>query len=80
MRRFVLVVVPILSALTILLGLYFLYVGGRIALAGRHVGIGLGFAGFGALGFILAFALWNVRRQILGADRSDERKGEGVSS
>jgi hypothetical protein len=80
MRRFALVAMPILSVVTILLGLYFLYVGGRIAISGRHVGLGLGFAAFGALGFILAFALWNVRRQILGADWSDERKGGGVSS
>jgi hypothetical protein len=76
MRRFALVVVPLLAAATILFGLYFLYVGSRIALSGRHVPLGLGLAAFGALGFLLAYALWNVRRQITGG--SQERKGEGV--
>ena len=65
MRRFAVVVMPVLVALTSLIGLYFIYVGIRTVIAGRYVGIGLGFAGFGAVGFILAFALWSVRRQIL---------------
>jgi hypothetical protein len=65
MRRFVVVVMPILAAVTILIGLYFIYVGTRIAIAGRHVATGLGFAGFGAVGLILASALWSVRRQML---------------
>jgi hypothetical protein len=65
MRRFALVVMPILVAVTSLIGLYFIYVGIRTVIAGRYVAIGLGFAGFGAVGFILALALWNVRRQIL---------------
>lgn len=62
---------PILSAVTALIGLYFVYVGVRTVLAGRYVAIGLGFAGFGAVGFILAFALWNVRQQILGRMMED---------
>jgi hypothetical protein len=65
MRRFALVVIPILSTVTILIGLYFIYVGGRTVMAGRYVAIGLGFAGFGAVGLILAYALWSVRTQIL---------------
>lgn len=65
MRRFALVVMPILVAVTSLIGLYFIYVGIRTVIAGRYVAIGFGFAGFGAVGFILALALWNVRRQIL---------------
>jgi tetrahydromethanopterin S-methyltransferase subunit D len=65
MRRFALVVIPILAAVTTLIGLYFIYVGGRTVIMGRHVGIGLGFAGFGAVGLILAYALWSVRQQIL---------------
>ncbi|MDQ3949691.1 MAG: hypothetical protein M3282_05040 [Gemmatimonadota bacterium] len=65
MRRFALVVMPILAAVTVLIGLYFIYVGGRTVMMGRYVGIGLGFAGFGAVGLILAYALWSVRRQIL---------------
>jgi hypothetical protein len=65
MRRFALVVMPILAAVTVLIGLYFIYVGTRTVIAGRYVGIGLGFAGFGAVGLILASAVWSVRRQIL---------------
>ncbi len=65
MRRFAVVVMPILSAVTSLIGLYFIYVGARTVMAGRYVAIGLGFAGFGAVGLILAFAVWSVRRQIL---------------
>ena len=65
MRRFAMVVIPILVALTSLIGVYFVYVGARTVVAGRHVAIGFGFAGFGAVGFILAFALWGVRKQIL---------------
>jgi hypothetical protein len=65
MRRFALVVMPILAAVTTLIGLYFIYVGSRTVIAGRHVAIGLGFAGFGAVGLILAYSLWSVRTQIL---------------
>lgn len=65
MRRFALVVMPILTAVTTLIGLYFIYVGGRTVLMGRYIGIGLGFAGFGGVGLILAYALWSVRTQIL---------------
>jgi hypothetical protein len=65
MRRFALVVIPILSAVTIVIGLYFIYVGTRTAIAGKYVATGLGFAGFGAVGLILAYALWSVRAQIL---------------
>ena len=65
MRRFAVVVMPILAAITSLVGLYFVYVGVRTVIAGRYVAIGLGFAGFGAVGFILAFALWSLRRQVL---------------
>jgi hypothetical protein len=80
MHRFARVVMPLLSAVTTLLGLYFVYVGGRIALDGRHVGIGLGFAGFGVVGLILAYALWNVRRQLLAGalGRAEGRNGGGV--
>ena len=65
MRRFALVVMPILSAVTGLIGVYFIYVGGRTVIAGRYIAIGFAFAGFGGVGLILAFALWSVRRQIL---------------
>jgi hypothetical protein len=65
MRRFALVVMPILAAVIIFIGLYFIYVGTRTVLAGRYVAIGLGFAGFGAVGLILGYALWSVRGQIL---------------
>ncbi len=65
MRRFALVVMPFLAGVTVLIGLYFIYVGTRTVIAGRYVAIGLGFAGFGAVGLILAYALWSVRRQIL---------------
>ena len=65
MRRFALVAMPILSAVTVLIGLYFLYVGARTVMRGQFVAIGFGFAGFGGVGLILAFALWSVRRQIL---------------
>ena len=65
MRRFALVVMPILTAVTTLIGLYFIYVGARTAIAGRYVAIGLGFAGFGAVGLILAYAVWSVRKQML---------------
>ena len=65
MRRFAVFVMPILAGVTVLIGLYFIYVGMRTALAGRYIGVGLGFAGFGAVGLILAYALWSVRRQIL---------------
>ena len=65
MRRFALVVMPFLSAFTVFIGLYFIYVGIRTAMTGRHVGIGLGFAGFGGVGLILAYSLWSVRKQIL---------------
>ena len=65
MRRFAIVVMPILVAVTSLIGVYFIYVGARTVMSGRYVAIGLGFAGFGAVGFILAVALWNVRKQIL---------------
>jgi hypothetical protein len=65
MRRFATFVMPILVVVMSLIGLYFMYVGVRTVLAGRYIAIGLGFAGFGGVGFILAVALWNVRRQIL---------------
>jgi hypothetical protein len=65
MRRFALVVMPILAAVTVLIGMYFIYVGTRTVIAGRYVAVGLGFAGFGAVGLILAYALWSVRTQIL---------------
>jgi hypothetical protein len=65
MRRFALVVMPILAATTVLIGLYFIYVGARTVIAGRYVAIGLGFAGFGGVGLILAYAAWSVRKQIL---------------
>jgi hypothetical protein len=65
MRRFALVVMPILAATTVLIGLYFIYVGARTVIAGRYVAIGLGFAGFGGVGLILAYAVWSVRKQIL---------------
>jgi hypothetical protein len=65
MRRFAVIVMPILAAVTSLIGVYFIYVGVRTVMAGRYVAIGLGFAAFGGVGFILAFALWSVRRQIL---------------
>jgi hypothetical protein len=65
MRRFAIVVMPILAAVMSFIGVYFVYVGVRTVVAGRYVAIGLGFAGFGAVGFILAVALWNVRRQLL---------------
>jgi len=71
MRRFALVAMPILSAVTTLIGLYFLLFGIRMIAAGRDVVISLAFAAFGAVGFILAFALWSMRRQIL------ERLSEG---
>jgi hypothetical protein len=65
MRRFALVIIPILTAVTTLIGLYFVYVGGRTVMIGRYVAIGFGFAGFGGVGLLLAYALWSVRRQIL---------------
>jgi hypothetical protein len=65
MRRFALVVMPVLVAVTSLIGLYFIYVGTRTVIAGRYIAIGLGFAGFGAVGLILAYAVWSVRSQIL---------------
>ena len=65
MRRFALVVMPILASVTTLIGLYFLYVGARTVMAGRYVAIGLGFAGFGAVGLILAYAVLSVRQQLL---------------
>jgi hypothetical protein len=65
MRRFALVVMPILAATTVLIGFYFIYVGARTVIAGRYVAIGLGFAGFGGVGLILAYAVWSVRTQIL---------------
>ena len=68
MRRFAVVVMPILAAVMSLIGMYFIYVGARTVMAGRYVAIGLGFAGFGAVGLILAFAIWSVRRQILARD------------
>jgi hypothetical protein len=83
MRRFALVVMPILTAVTSLIGLYFLYVGTRIVIDGRHVPIGLGFAGFGAVGFILAYAVWSVRQQMLARllepMGEEGGKGDGVS-
>ena len=79
MRRFALVVMPILSVVTTLIGLYFIYVGARTVMAGRYVAIGLGFAGFGAVGLILAYAMWSVRTQILVRLRRPER-GEPAGS
>jgi hypothetical protein len=65
MRRFALVVMPVLTAVTTLIGLYFIYVGARTVFAGRYIAIGFGFAGFGAVGLILAYAVWSVRKQML---------------
>jgi hypothetical protein len=65
MRRFAMVVMPILAAVTTLIGLYFVYVGARTVMMGRYVAIGFGFAGFGAVGLVLAYSLWSVRKQIL---------------
>ena len=65
MRRFALVIMPVLAAVTALIGLYFVYVGMRTVVIGRYVTTGLAFAGFGAVGFVLAVALWSVRRQVL---------------
>jgi hypothetical protein len=75
MRRFALIVIPILSGVTGLIGLYFVYVGLRTAMGGRHVGVGLGFAGFGAAGLILGYALWSVRAQLLGRLGGDAGAG-----
>jgi hypothetical protein len=78
MRRFALLVMPIFSAVPMLIGLYFIYVGARLLLAGRSVGIALGIAGFGAVGFILASAVWSLRRQILVRLRAvDAEEGGG---
>lgn len=77
MRRFALVVMPILALVTTLIGLYFLYVGARTVMAGRYVAIGLGFAGFGAVGLILAYAVWSVRRQILARLRTVDGEDGG---
>jgi hypothetical protein len=71
MRRFALLIMPIISAVTALIGVYFLLFGIRMIAAGRDVVISLAFAAFGGVGFILALALWNARRQILA------RLGEG---
>ena len=65
MRRFAAVVMPILTVMTALIGVYFIYVGARTIATGRYTAIGFGFAGFGGVGFILAIALWSVRKQIL---------------
>ena len=65
MRRLALVVIPIVGLVTGLVGLYFIYVGGRTIMMGRYIAIGLGFAGFGGVGLILSYAMWSVRRQIL---------------
>ena len=65
MRRFALIAMPIFTAITAVIGIYFGYVGLRMAAAGKYVALGLGFAAFGAVGLILAYALWDVRRQIL---------------
>jgi hypothetical protein len=65
MRRFALVVIPILAAATALIGVYFVLVGVRMIVAGRDLVISLAFGAFGGVGFILAFALWSIRRQIL---------------
>ncbi len=65
MRRFAMIVMPILSAITSLIGLYFIYVGLRTVTAGKYVAIGFGFAVFGAVGLLLGYAMWSVRRQIL---------------
>jgi hypothetical protein len=75
MRRFARLVMPILVGVTTLIGLYFLYVGARTVMIGRYVAIGFGFGGFGAVGLILAYALWSVRQQILA--RLVEAGGEG---
>ena len=75
MRRFAVVVMPILAGVTTLSGVYFIYVGARTVMIGRYVAIGFGFAGFGAVGLILAYALWSVRRQLLA--RLVEEGGEG---
>ncbi len=80
MRGFALVVIPMLMAVTGLFGVYFLYVGGRTVMTGRHVAIGFGFAGFGAVGLILAYALWSLRKQLLAQlfePPGDERRGAG---
>jgi hypothetical protein len=78
MRRFATVVMPLLSAVTILIGLYFIYVGARTVMAGRFVAIGFGFAGFGAVGLLLGYALWSVRGQILARLNAGEgRVGAG---
>jgi hypothetical protein len=80
MRRFALVVMPILSIVTTLIGLYFIYVGARTVAAGRYIGIGLGFAGFGAVGLILAYAVWSLRKQILVRSHAPgDGGGSGVS-
>ncbi|MFN2567355.1 MAG: hypothetical protein ABR499_20350 [Gemmatimonadaceae bacterium] len=75
MLRFAVVVMPFLAGVTVLSGLYFIYVGARTVIAGRYVAIGLGFMAFGGVGLILAYALWSVRRQILA--RVSRVGGEG---
>jgi hypothetical protein len=69
MRRFALVVMPFLAGVTVLIGLYFIYVGARAVMAGRYVAVGFGFAAFGGVGLLLASALWSIRRQILAREQ-----------
>jgi hypothetical protein len=78
MRRFALIVMPLLVGITGLIGLYFVYVGARTIAAGRYIGIGFGFAGFGAVGLILGYALWSVRKQLLSRLAADAEGSPGT--
>lgn len=63
MRRAILILLPFLAAIVAILGGFYVYTGGRLLMAG-NVPAGLAFAGFGLGGFILAAALWSLRRTL----------------
>ena len=63
MRRAVISILPFLTAIVVILGGFYLWTGIRLMIAG-NLPAGLAFAGFGIGGFILAMALWSLRRML----------------
>lgn len=64
MRRATLILLPFLAAIVGILGGFYLYTGIRLIVAG-NTPAGVAFSAFGLGGFILAAALWSLRRTLL---------------
>jgi hypothetical protein len=66
MRRFSLILLPIIAAFAFMFGLYYLYAAFKLIQLGRTVPAGVVFL-FGLMGVGLSVAIWMARRRLAGA-------------